>query len=96
MLLDKVADPDKVLAPVGGGDDGLLLPDPGLLILHVAEELLHGQGLAQPPLAVGQRLEQVVVSLLEGNLLCLDVVRVEVAGLAELLGGDADAVDPVL
>ena len=61
VLLDEILDSNQVSAPVGGVDDWFLLSDPGLLVLHVPEELLNSQGVHQTDLPVGHRLHQVAV-----------------------------------
>ena len=44
VLLDQVLHPDQVATPVGGRRQGLLLPDPGLLVIDIAQELVQGVG----------------------------------------------------
>lgn len=84
------------LTSVGGGSDGLLLADPGLLILHVPEELLEPQGVGELLLACGHGLSQGLVALHQRLLLPADVLGVKVSGLLELPGLDGDAVDAIL
>lgn len=85
-----------LLTSVGGGSDGLLLTDPGLLILHIPEELLQAQRIGQLLLAGGHGLLQGLVARHQGLLLLADVVGVKVASLLELTGLDGDAVNAVL
>lgn len=86
----------SLLTSVGGGSNGLLLADPGLLVLHVPEELLQTQRVGQLLLAGGHGLLQGLVARHQGLLLLADVVGVKVASLLELTGLDGDAVNAVL
>lgn len=85
-----------LLTSVGGGSDGLLLPDPGLLVLHVPEELLEPQGVGELLLACGHGFSQGLVAQHQRLLLPADVLCVKVSGLLELPGLDGDAVDAIL
>ncbi len=63
MLLDEVLNADQVAAAVGGSGDGLLLANPRLLVLNVAEELLDNERLAEAVTAVLHRRDEGVVAV---------------------------------
>jgi len=87
---------NQVPASVGRSHDRLLLPDPSFLVLDIPEQLLNGQGVEKALLLQGHGSEEGRVSLVQPFKLDADVFGVEVTRLAELVGGDSDAVDAVL
>ena len=92
MLLAEVLDSGQVAAVVVGGDQQLLLLDPGLLVGDVAEELVQGVGLTEERLPVGGQVLDVLVPHADILLLVADVDGVELARVLQLV----HAVDPVL
>ena len=86
VFLDEVLDPDQVPAPVGGGNDGFLLPDPGLFVLHVPEQLLDCQRVRESLLPRSCRLLQRLVHLGQTGGLDSDVLAIEMARLTKLVG----------
>lgn len=85
-----------VFTSVGGGSDWFLLPDPGLFVLHVPEELLEPERVGQLLLACSHGLPQRLVALHQRLLLPADVLCVKVSSLLELPGLDGDAVNAIL
>ena len=96
VLLDQVLDANQVTTSIRRGHDGLLLTHPGLLVLDITEQLLHGQRVHEPLLPVVHGAGNAAVPLVEVGLLDLDVLGVKVAGLAELIRRDPHPVDAIL